>query len=411
MRSALGNSRSNATGLAVVSACLLTVGLVAVASAGANLDRSVASWRFWESAFGRQAVFSITSFLALLAVSQGSHRLFKWRPGCLCQPALLLYGMTIFSLVAALIPGIGIARKGARRWLQIGPDSFGISFQPSELAKVVLIIMLAALLARRWQNIRSFWKGVVPACLVIGLFVGLVGIEDFGTAALLAGVGGGMLVVAGSRLWHLVLVGLPGVAALLYLVIREPYRVERLTAFLDIWSDPRGAGYHPIQSLVAVASGGLFGKGPGAGVQKYGYLPESRSDFILGVICEETGMVGAVCVMALFALLIVLGWRIVNRSDSVHGRLVAFGVTAMFGMQALINIAVVLVVAPTKGISLPLVSAGGSGVVFLGIAMGLLISVGRESETKAAFVAKDVENAYANQPSCETCLARSAVAK
>ena len=192
-----------------------------------------------------------------------------------------------------------------------------------------------------------------------------------------------MLIVGGARWRHLILVGLPGAAAMAYLIIREPYRVQRLTVFLDIWSDPQGAGYHPIQSLVTIASGGFTGRGLGAGVQKYGYLPEARSDFIFSVICEETGMIGAVCVIALFLALLALGARVVNSRVSPFGRLLAFGVTFLLALQALINIAVVSVCAPTKGISLPLVSAGGSGVILLGVAVGLLVSVAREAEESA----------------------------
>jgi cell division protein FtsW len=289
--------------------------------------------------------------------------------------------ITVVCLIAALAPGIGTVRNGARRWLQLGAAEWGISFQPSELAKLALVILLAAMLSGRSRFIRSFRRGLLPACVAIGCCVVLVGVEDFGTAALIAGVGAAMLLVGGARWLHLLLLSLPAAAGMVYLVLCAPYRVERLTTFLNIWADPRGAGYHPVQSLVTIASGGVTGRGLGAGVQKYGYLPESRSDFIYAVICEETGMIGAVLIIALFVALIWLGWRVVaNERVSPFGRMLAFGVTFMFGLQALINIAVVLVCAPTKGISLPMVSAGGSGVVFLGIAMGLLVSAAREPD-------------------------------
>ena len=373
-------SCSNATGIVIVVAALMTVGMVMVASAGARVDRAIVGWRFWETAFGRQAIFTIVGFIVLLIVSNGGHRYFVWRVGRTWQPAAALYALTALCLAAALFPGVGTARKGARRWLSVGPAELGLSFQPSELAKLGLVIFLAAFLAGRWRDVRSFRRGTLPACGLVGLFVALVGIEDFGTAALLGGVGAAMLLVGGVRRSHLAMLGLPGIAAMGYLIYREPYRMERLTTFLDIWKDPRGAGYHPIQSLVTIASGGLTGRGLGAGVQKYGYLPEARSDFIFSVICEEAGLLGAAVVIGLFVVLLWLGWRAVTSEVSPFARLLAFGVTTLITLQAVINIAVVTVCAPTKGISLPFVSAGGSGVIFLGFAAGLLVSAARESE-------------------------------
>ncbi len=380
---------SSATGIMLVAAALLTIGLVMVASAGARLDHSILRLRFWETSFGRQALFSALGFVALVITSHGIHRWFRWRPGSWFQPAALFFAATAICLVVALLPGIGVARKGAQRWIQVGPSDLGLVFQPSELAKLALVVLLAALLAHAGRRVRSFARGVLPACMLIGLCVGLVGIEDFGTAALLGAVGGAMLLVAGARLWQLAGLALPGIGALVYLILREPYRIERLTTFMNIWEDPRGAGYHPVQSLVTIASGGFTGRGLGAGIQKYGYLPEARTDFIFSVICEESGLIGAGIVILLFLALLAIGWRVVRSAPTVYGRLLAFGVTFMIAMQAAINIAVVTVWAPTKGISLPLVSAGGSGVIFLGLAVGLLASVARDADERDEAAAID----------------------
>lgn len=374
---------SYATGIVVVTAVLLAVGLVMVASAGARLDAPILEVQFWKTAFGRQLAYAVAGFLAMLAASRGTHRWFAWRPGKRFQPALVLYAVSVAGLAAALLPGLGVARKGAQRWLQIGPEALGLSFQPSELAKPVLVVLLAALLAGRVQHLRSLRRGLLPACAALACVIGLIGIEDFGTAALLGAVGAAMLVVAGARWLHLAPAALAGAGAMVYLIVREPYRIARLTTFLDIWKDPRGAGYHPVQSLVTIASGGFAGRGLGAGVQKYGYLPEARTDFIFAVICEEAGMAGALLVIGLFVALLWLGWRIVRQQTEMFPRLLAFGLTFMLGFQAVMNIAVVTVCAPTKGISLPLVSAGGSGVIFLGVALGLLVSVARASEEPA----------------------------
>jgi cell division protein FtsW len=245
------------------------------------------------------------------------------------------------------------------------------------LAKLTLVVFLAAYLSARSAEgtLGRFFRGVLPAALAIGVCAVLVGSEDFGTAVLLAGVGGLMLLVAGGRWRHLLLLAGPALAAFAGLLLAKPYRMQRLTSFMDIWADPRGEGYHPIQSLITIASGGWFGRGLGGGIQKYGYLPESRTDFIFAVWCEETGLVGAAVVLLLFGLLLYLGTRAAQAAPTTFGRLLAVGLTLMVVLQAVMNIAVVTVAAPTKGIALPLVSAGGSGVVFLGASVGLLAGV------------------------------------
>ncbi len=379
---------SNATGIVMLTAALMTIGLVMVASAGASVDAPILGERFWQYPLGRQAMFSAAGFIAMLLVSHGGHRLFAWRRG-LFQPAIALFVVAVAGLVYTLL--FGAERNGARRWVQMGPPSYGLSIQPSEIAKVALIVLLAAWLAGRRTELRSFWRGLLPAVAAVGLAVGLVAVEDFGTGALLAAVGATMLIVGGARLRHLLLLAGPAVAAMAALILSKPFRIQRLTTFLNIWEDPQGVGYHPIQSLVTIASGGIGGRGLGAGVQKYGYLPEARSDFIFSVICEETGLIGGLVVIALFVALLWLGWRVVRSASSSYESLLAFGFTALVTLQAAMNIAVVTVCAPTKGISLPLVSAGGSGVVFLGIGIGLLVSVARGGSARIAVPAGEAE--------------------
>lgn len=373
------------TSTAIMSVCaaLITVGVVMIASASASLDRSIFDPPFWGTPFGRQVLFAVLGFTAMVVSAQIGQRVVHWNSARRNWLAALLLIVCVGTLVAVLVPGIGETRHGARRWIRFGPDGYGIGFQPSELAKVALVIGLAVLLSRPAQRVRSLPFGLLPAGLLVAVIAGLVGVEDFGTAALLAAVGGTMLVVGGCRLWQVGLVVVPGAAALTYLLVSEEYRVKRLLSFLDIWSDPRGAGYHPIQSLATIASGGWFGRGLGGGVQKYGYLPESRTDFIFSVICEEMGVLGGVAVILLFAVLVLLGARAVSRAPNPFARMVAFGVTLTIGLQAAMNIAVVLVCVPTKGIALPLVSAGGSGVLFLGCAIGLLAGVASAGDCAA----------------------------
>lgn len=353
----------------------MSVGLVMVASASASLDSPILQANFWRTTFGRQVVFAAMGLAAILITARMGHQVLKWRPGRWFQPSVCLLAITTACLVLVLVPGIGVERNGARRWLHFGPSEYGLGFQPSELAKLALVVFLAAYLSGRQHCLRSFFSGVLPAAAAVGLCVGLVGSEDFGTAALLALVGGLILLLGGVRWRHLLLMAVPAMATLAALLLAKPYRVQRLTGFLDIWSDPQGQGYHAIQSLITIASGGWFGTGLGAGVQKYGYLPESRTDFIFAVWCEETGLVGALMVILLFATLLYLGVRASAAAATPFGRLLAMGATLMITLQAALNIAVVTASVPPKGIALPLVSAGGSGVVFLSVAVGLLASV------------------------------------
>jgi cell division protein FtsW len=203
----------------------------------------------------------------------------------------------------------------------------------------------------------------------------LVVIQDFGTAALIGLCAVTMLLAGRVKLWHLMIALPPALAAALWFVMSEPYRWARMTAFLDPWATPRGEGYHMIQSLLSFSTGGVLGKGLGNGVQKLGYLPEDTTDFIFAVICEELGLFGALLTVAMYLGILYVAWQAVKQNRDGFGRMLAFGVGAMVGLQAMINIAVATVSVPTKGMSLPLVSAGGSGLVITCAALGLLYSV------------------------------------
>lgn len=372
-------------GVAFVTAGLLAVGVVLAGSASATLGGDNFSFEHLVSGVGRHGLFAVAGFGVLLVTARSGYGMFRWRDGSWFQPAAILALLAGACCIAVAIPNVGSVRHGARRWLQLGGES-GIAFQPSEVAKVALVVLLAALIARLGDRIQRFGRGILPLLLIIGAFVGLVGVEDFGTAALLACVGGVMLVVAGARWWHLSLVAIPGLVAMGGLVYARPYRVRRLAAFMDIWQDPQGAGYHAIQSLVTIASGGWTGVGLGSGVGKLGYVPESHSDFVFSMLCEEGGVVGGVLVILLYVALLGCGWRVFREARNDFARMLAFGVTVTVVLQAVINIAVVTVCAPTKGISLPLVSAGGSGILVLCVALGLLASVALETELDAGLV-------------------------
>lgn len=378
--------------ITIAAAALLGVGMVMVFSASATLSspgpqtdtttlrQGLALTR---SPAVRQAMFTCTALVAMLLVglcpyeswrirpARGPHGHWRW------QPAVALALLSLGLLALVLTPGIGEARNGARRWLPLGPSVIGLGFQPSEIAKVALVIFLAAYAAHLGERIRRFWTGFLPCLIVLALFAGLVGIEDLGTGVLLGVVGACILLGAGARLWHLLLAALPAVGGLVYLILMRPYRLQRLASFLHPEADPQGAGYHQIQSLVTIASGGWWGQGLGAGVQKYGYLPEARTDFIFAVICEELGIIGGIAVLALFAVLLWQGRKAMLAATSEFGRLLALGASLTIGLQATMNVGVVTVSIPTKGIGLPLVSAGGTGVIFFGILVGLLVNVAR----------------------------------
>lgn len=381
-----------------VTTMLMLIGLVMVASTSASLDRSLLESPFLGTPFGRQTLFVLAGLVVLLITSRATVAVLG--SPLLCRRLVqVLFAVTLAFLVAALVPGLADTHRGSHRWLRVTLGGVDIGFQPSELAKVTMVAMLAFLLsfdvspggkpswiARRFlgsqrlagreADPRSFRHGFLPAAVIIGLCVLLVGKEDFGTSVLLAGVGIAMLFVAGCRLRYLAMLGGLGAGALGALLYAAPYRLARISAYRDLWSDPSGNAYQPLQSLTAIASGGWFGAGLGSGIQKYGYLPESHSDFIFAVICEEMGLFGAALVIVLYGALLKLGHRTMLEAPSGFERLLAFGLTATICLQAAMNIAVVAVVTPTTGISLPLISAGGTGLLTFCLAMGVLQGLG-----------------------------------
>lgn len=365
------------TFLLVVAATLMGLGVVMVFSASGSLDRPVITRPLWLCIPVRQLVYVILGFAVAVMVSLVPYRWLRIRARPdehrWFQPNIALLLVTVGLLAAVLVPSMGETRNNSRRWLAVGP----MTFQPSELAKLAIVLFVAGWYGRPKVRPERLFRGLLPPAMVVALCAGLVGIEDFGTAALILAVGGLLLLAAGSRLWHLLLLTMPAAGAMGYLLISKPYRLERLTGFLHIWDDPGGQGYQAVQSLCSIGAGGWWGAGLGAGLQKYGYLPEARTDFIFSVICEELGIVGGLVIIGLFMLMVWQGRKAAVAAPDVFGRLVALGVTLTVGLQAVMNIAVVTASVPTKGIALPFVSAGGSGVVFLGASVGLLASVAR----------------------------------
>jgi cell division protein FtsW len=288
--------------------------------------------------------------------------------------ATVVLVLTLAALILVLIPGIGVARGGARRWLPLG----GFSLQPGEFAKVALILYLADSLARKGTKVETFKLGVLPYLIIGGLLLGLIVLEpDLGTSFVLGVILFLMLFIAGAKLTHLLAIGIAAIPLLAVVVLRAQYRVQRLMAFFDPWKDPERSGFQIIQSFIAFGSGQLWGRGLGESRQKLFYLPEAHTDFIFSVIGEELGLLGALTVLGLFAVIIVRGLRIAAKTDDPFGQYLAFGLTALLGLQALVHMAVVMGLMPTKGLVLPFISYGGSAMVVNLIAAGMLLSLSR----------------------------------
>ena len=285
-------------------------------------------------------------------------------------------GVSIAALgVVFLFPRI----NGTHRWFSVG----GITVQPSELAKIAVIIFTAAMLERRMDKIDQV-KALAAIALVAGLVGGLVVMEpDFGTAFTVLLVVGVMVFTAGLPYRHVFTLGLVMVPLLVAVLVSSEYRRRRLISFLDPWADPLGDGFQLIQSQIAVGTGGLFGQGLMAGVQKLFYLPDPHTDFIYAVIAEETGLMGATAVLFCFGVIVWRGLRITAAAPDRFGVLLALGLTMMVAFQAFINISVVLGLMPTKGIPLPFVSSGGSSLLVCLLGMGILLNVSQHASADA----------------------------
>ncbi|MCC7204832.1 MAG: cell division protein FtsW [Phycisphaeraceae bacterium] len=351
---------------------LLGLAVLMVHSASMSVDgKSLTPWTLFTS---RYMLHALTAVLVMLFVSRlNTHRLLAVRG--LANPVWIGLGIALILVIVAMLPGVGLTINGARRWLSLGPRSWGLTFQPSELVKWFAIAALAVWCGRRQAVLHHFFHGLLFPLAMIAVACGIVIVEDLGTAVLIGMVCVCLLIAAGARLWHLAMFLPPAVVGLGAAILHSPYRMQRLASFLHPWDDPQGSGYQAIQSLVAIAQGGFIGSGLGNGIQKYGYLPADTSDFLFAIICEELGLAGAALVIAAFLAIVWAGWGIALRNHSPAARLLSLGITLMVGLQALMNLGVVTVVLPTKGIALPLLSAGGTGWILTAAALGVLASL------------------------------------
>jgi cell division protein FtsW len=347
--------------------------------------------------FGLVMVFSTSSATALLndgdplglALRQAAYALVglgayaamvRMQPETMRRLGPVALGVSVFLLLVVLVPSFGSSVNGSRRWIALG--GLG-NLQPSELAKVALALWMAQAVVRAPGRLRTP-AGLVPFLGVTGVLALLILIEpDMGTAVSLCAVAFAMLIVAGARMRHLG--ALVGVCLMLATIamLAEPYRRERFFTFLDPWADPNGAGFQSVQAQVAIGSGGLHGVGLGDGVQKAFYLPEAHTDMILATVGEELGVIGVLGVLVAFGLFALAGYRIAIGARDLHQQVLAAGLTTLVVMQAFINIGAVVGVLPVTGVPLPFVSFGGSSLIILLAASGLLVNIGRRSSSRA----------------------------
>jgi cell division protein FtsW len=351
--------------LFIVTLLLVLFGLVMVFSASAVMAK-----QRYGSPYDfvlRQAFMAFLGLVAMVALMQVNYR--RLNTPSVVFPCIAL---TVLLLLGAFLMHDS---HHTHRWIRFGP----LSFQPSEIAKPVLVLFLAWFLQDRVGQLQDWRRALLPAALPSLLFIGLVLKEpDLGTAMVLAVVTALMLYLAGARMRYLFLALLAASPVLYYMLFHVAWRRARMVAFLDPEKDPRGTGFHILQSLIAVGAGGLQGVGLMEGRQKLFYLPEPQTDFIFANIAEELGLIGCVFVITLFLLLAYRGIRAAVRSTDPFARFLAFGITATIIIQAFFNISVVLALVPTKGIALPFISSGGTSVFFTLLSMGVLLNITRE---------------------------------
>jgi len=350
--------------LFIIIVIILAIGIVMVTSSG----YMIAAGKYGDGFYytkkqGLSMMFGLGLMLVLSRVPPSF-----WR-----KAAGPLLASGVFLLILVFVPGIGTELGGSHRWLKA---PFGFYVQPSEFIKYAVIIFFAGSLAKKGEGIRDFAVGFLPHVLIMGLVVFLLLMQpDFGSAVIIAAVGFLMLFVAGVRLQHLLGSMILCLPFLFHIAISANYRMARLRSFLDPWGDPLNSGFQIIQSLVAFGCGGIWGVGVGKGIQKLFYLPQPHTDFVFSVVGEELGFVGVATLIILFYLIIFRGFVSAIKSSEDFERFLAFGITALIGLQAMVNMAVAMGLLPTKGLPLPFVSLGGTSLVMNLAGVGILMAI------------------------------------
>ncbi len=352
---------------------LMVIGLIMVYSASIS---------YAERVMGNETYFAVRHFiyasLGLLAmfIVMRIPVSFWERSG----PYLLL--LSIVLLIAVLIPGIGSKVNGSARWIKLGV----INLQPAEFVKIFMVIYVSGYLIRKQNKLKNFTQGILMISIVVAV-IGMLLLQepDFGTVVVISITTFAMLFLSGVRFWHFLSILSAGVGGMIALTLMSPYRVQRVTSFLDPWADPFNSGFQLTQALIAFGRGEWFGVGLGASIQKMFYLPAAYTDFILAVLAEELGLFAVLGVMALYAVLVTQSFRIARQAEqrgNAYAARLAQGIGVLFGIQVMINMGVNMGVLPTKGLTLPFISYGGSSLLASFVAVGILLAISRETRTQ-----------------------------
>lgn len=348
---------------------LLSLGLIMVFSASApTAEKEYGNIYHY---INRQLAFAALGMVVMLfAANLDYHkygRKFVWA----------FMGASIILLILVLIPGIGSDANGSWRWIEIA----GIRFQPSEMTKLALILFFSYNLSKRKRPLKSFFGDLMPYLFAIGLVALLLLLETHLSATIIMiAVAMIILFAAGAKIRHFAMLVLPVAGLVTAVIMFTDYMTPRINAWLNPWLDPRGEGYQTIQSLYAIGSGGLFGRGLGQSMQKFLYVPEPHNDYIFAILAEELGFVGVLAVLLLFLIFIWRGIKIALNAPDVYGSLIASGITALIAVQSLFNVAVVTNTVPPTGVSLPFFSSGGTSLVFFMVEAGVLLNISRYSK-------------------------------
>ena len=348
---------------------LVVIGIVMVASS----SRVWAAYKFEDPFYyaWRQGLFAIIGFIAMNICSRISFSFLQ-------KNTRKIFWLSVITLILVLIPGIGILRNGSRSWFGIG--SFLI--QPSEFFKIAIILYVSDFLSKRYR-IKHFWQDLFFPFLLIGIGFGLILLQpDFGSGIVMACAVVVILLAADAPISYFVRLAIVAIAGLIALIISAPYRMARIISFLDPWKDPLGSGFQIIQSLFAIAPGGILGVGFDQSMQKHFYLPEPQTDFIFAIFAEEFGFLGCVALVSLYLAVIYQGAKIAISQEDPFFCYTAIGITALFAIQVMINLGVVVGLFPVTGITLPFLSYGGSSLIVMMSSMGLLMSIANNKEKK-----------------------------
>ena len=319
-----------------------------------------------------QGIFVVVGIILMIILSKINYQIYYKYSTFLLITAFAL-------LILVLIPGIGSVRNGSRSWFGIG--SLGV--QPSEFAKLCLIIFTSKYLSKSNKFIKDYKKGVIPILAVLMLMFGLIMLEpDFGTGMIIVVSIIALLFIAGVNMKFFIILGLLGVVGIIVLIAIAPYRMDRITSFLDPWSDPLGTGFQIIQSLYAIGPGGLLGNGFLKSRQKHFYLPEPQTDFIFSIISEEFGVLGVIIVTSLFAVILYRGIKTSLNTDDLFAKYLSFGLTFQIIVQAILNLAVVIGLVPVTGVTLPFLSYGGSSLLMSCLSIGIILNISKYAKRK-----------------------------